>query len=87
MIDSTLDILDFLKKRVIQYQRKKLDDALSKIKFHSDMKKQLEQKIKTEILPDHEYIAKEIVFHSNMIRIWENNAEKITKEMKKLLIK
>ena len=32
-------ILEFLKKKVKQYQEKKLDDALSKIKFHIDMEK------------------------------------------------
>jgi len=76
--------LDFLKKRVKQYQRKKIDDTLSKIKLHLDMKKQLEQKIQIDTENDQIPIRKEILFHSKMINIWEKNAEKITKEMKKI---
>ena len=43
--------LDFFKKRIRQYQEKKLDEIKSKIQFHQYTKKQLEQKIK-EIIHD-----------------------------------
>ncbi len=37
--------MDFFKKRIRQYQEKKLDEILSKIQFHQYMKKQAEQKL------------------------------------------
>ena len=76
--------MGFLKKRVKQYQEKKLDEALAKIKFHSDMKKQLMKKIKSggnDEIPD---MRKEISLHDEMITIWQKNAEKIKKELKKI---
>jgi len=75
--------LNFLKKRVKQYQEKKLDDALSKIKFHSDMKIQLEHKI-VDTNHDQISIQKEILSHNKMIKIWEKNAEKIKREITKI---
>jgi len=77
--------LEFIKKHVKQYQEKKLDEALSKVKFHLDMKKQLEQKVKKILIDDEKTKArKEIIFHNKMVDIWKNNAEKIKKEMKKI---
>jgi len=77
--------LEFIKKHVKQYQEKKLSEALSKVEFHFDMKKQLEQKIKEMLIDDEKTKArKEIIFHSKMVDIWKNNAEKIKKEMKKI---
>ncbi|MGH1567535.1 MAG: hypothetical protein ACRBB5_09030 [Nitrosopumilus sp.] len=67
--------MDFLKKRVKQYQ-KKLDDALSKIKFHSDMKIQLEHKI-VDTNHDQNSIRKEILSHNKMIKIWEKMQKKL----------
>jgi hypothetical protein len=76
--------LDFIKKRVKQYQEKKLNEALSKMKFHIDMKNELENKV--EINDDSEKIKirKEISYHAKMVDIWKNNSEKIKKEMKKI---
>ena len=77
--------MEFIKKHVKQYQEKKLGEALSKVKFHLDMKKQLEQKVKKILIDDEKTKArKEIIFHSKMVDIWKNNAEKIKKEMKKI---
>lgn len=53
---------------------------MSKIKFHTDMKKQLENKEK-EDLSNYESIEKEILFHKKMLAIWTENVEKIKKEM------
>ena len=76
--------MDFLKKRVKQYQEKKLDEALTKIKFHSDMKKQLMKKIKSDDNDGMPNIRKELSLHDEMIAIWQKNAEKIKKELKKI---
>ena len=73
--------MDFIKKRVLQYQEKKLDEAISKVKFHSETKKKIEQKIKKEnIDPSIPEIKKEISFHIEMIGIWTKNIEKIKKK-------
>ena len=77
--------MDFLKKRVKQYQEKKLDEALSKIKFHIDMKKTLEQKIKkNDNGIELASIKKEISSHDDMIHIWKKNVDKIKKELAKI---
>ena len=68
--------MNFLKKRVKQYQEKKLDDALSKIKFHSDMKIQLEHKI-VDTNHNQNSIQKEILSHNKMIKIWEKMQKRL----------
>ena len=74
--------MEFLKKRVRQYQEKKLEEALSKMKFHLKEKKQLEEQINSS--NPKEDIHRKISFHTKMSNIWENNAEKIKKELQKL---
>ena len=76
--------MDFFKKRIRQYQEKKLDEILFKIQFHQNMKKQLEQEI--EKINDNEQnkTRKEISYHDKMIGIWENNEEKLKKQMKEM---
>ena len=69
---------------MVQYQQKKLDEALSKIKFHIDLKKNLEQQAKPDKNIEIIDIKKEISFHNEMIDIWKNNVEKIKKELKKI---
>lgn len=76
--------MDFLKKRVKQYQEKKLKESLSKMKFHLDMKKKLEQEVENNINHKKNMPANKISFHSKMADIWKNNAEKIEKELKKI---
>jgi len=73
--------LDFFKKRIRQYQEKKLDEITSKIQFHQYTKKQLEQKIKEMINDEKTTILKEISYHEKMIKIWKKNEEKLKKQM------
>ena len=77
-------ILEFLKKKVKQYQEKKLDDALSKIKFHTDMEKKLKSTINCNSDLKSNDVQKEISFHREMILIWTKNAQKIKKELQKI---
>ena len=77
--------MDFIKKRVLQYQEKKLDEALSKIKFHSEMKKDIEEKIQKKVIDaSNSQIKKELSFHQEMIDIWTQNTNKIKKEIQKI---
>ena len=71
--------MEFLKKRIKQYQEKKLQEALDKIKFHQTMKKNLEESENQD-----DKIIKEISLHNKMINVWQNNYEKIQNEMKKI---
>ena len=75
--------MDFLKKRIKKYQEKKLEESMSKIKFHTSMKKQLENK-KKDNPSNYDSIEKEISFHNKMLVIWTENAEKIKREMNKI---
>ena len=77
-------ILEFLKRRVKQYQQKKLDEALSKIKFHTDMEKKLKNTNDCHANLNSNDIQKEISFHREMILIWTKNIEKIKKELQKV---
>ena len=76
--------LDFFKKRIRQYQEKKLNEILSKVQFHQYMKKQLEQKIDGMINDEKTKVIKEISYHSKMINIWQNNEEKLKKQMSEM---
>jgi len=76
--------LEFIKKRIRQYQEKKLNEIVSKIQFHQYTKKQLEQKIKEMTNDEKTRIIKEISYHSKMINIWENNEKKLKKQMNEM---
>ena len=76
--------LDFFKKRIRQYQEKKLDEITSKIQFHQYTKKQLEQKIEEMIHDEKTAIIKEISYHSKMMNIWKKNEEKLKKQMSEM---
>ena len=76
--------LDFFKKRIRQYQEKKLAEILSKIQFHQYTKKQLEQKINEITTDEKNTITKEISYHDKMINIWQNNEEKLKKQMSEM---
>ena len=73
--------MEFFKKRIRQYQEKKLGEILSKIQFHENMKKQLE--IKIQGLTDDEVIKvrDEISFNEKMIEIWQRNEGKLRSQM------
>jgi hypothetical protein len=76
--------LDFFKKRIRQYQEKKLNEILSNIQFHQNMKKHLEQEI--ERINDNEQnkTRKEISYHDKMLNIWKKNEEKLRKQMSEM---
>ena len=75
--------MDFLKKRIKKYQEKKLEESMFKIKFHTSMKKQLENEKKDNSV-NYDSIEKEISFHNKMLIVWTENADKIKKEMNKI---
>jgi hypothetical protein len=76
--------MEFFKKRVRQYQEKKLNEILSKIQFHQFMKKELEQKIKEIDNVENTRIIREIAYHNKLIKIWENNKEKLERQMSEM---
>ena len=64
--------MDFIKKRVRQFQEKKLEEILDKIQFHEYMKNQLEKKISEgTINAETSKIKEEISFNKKMIEIWQ----------------
>ena len=75
--------MEFFKKRVRQFQEKKLDEILSKIQFHQYMKKQAEQKLE-DIIEDKTKIREEISFNEKMIEIWQRNEEKLRRQMSEM---
>ena len=77
--------LDFIKKRVRQFQEKKLNEILSKIQFHQYMKNQLEQKLESVTNNDKtSKIQEEIKFNDKMIKIWQRNEEKLRRQMSEM---
>ena len=73
--------MDFIKKRVRQFQEKKLDEILNKIQFHEYTKKQLEQKKNKTENAETVKIREEIAFNEKMIKIWQNNEKKLRQQM------
>ena len=76
--------MDFFKKRIRKYQEKKLDEIVSKVQFHQYTKKQLEQEIKENGNDEKTMVIKEISYHEKMIKIWQNNEEKLKKQMSEI---
>ena len=76
--------MEFFKKRVRKYQEKKLNEILSKIQFHQHMKKELEEKLKEMSNDGNTRIVKEITYHNKIIKIWENNEEKLKRQMSEM---
>ncbi len=75
--------MDFFKKRIRQFQEKKLEEILSKIQFHQYMKKQAESKLE-EIVHDKAKAREEIEFNKKMIEIWQRNEVKLRKQMSEM---
>ena len=73
--------LDFIKKRIRQFQEKKLNEILSKIQFHQYLKNQLEQKLNRITNDKTSKIIDEIEFHDKMIKIWQKNEDKLRMQM------
>ena len=74
--------MEFFKKRVRQFQEKKLKEILKNIQFHQYMKQQAEQKLKN--MQHDEKVTKireEISFNEKMIEIWQRNEAKLRKQM------
>ena len=76
--------MEFFKKRIRQYQEKKLDEILSKIKFHHDRKQQLEQQVEGLTNDETNKIREEISFNEKMIEIWQRNEEKLRRQMSEM---
>ena len=77
--------LDFIKKRVRQFQEKKLNEILSKIQFHQHMKNQLKQKLEDVTNNDNTAkIREEIKFSDQMIEVWQRNEEKLRRQMSEM---
>ena len=76
--------LDFIKKRVRQFQEKKLNEILSKIQFHQYMKNQLEQKLDITNNDETSKILEEIKFNDKMVEIWQRNEEKLRMQMSEM---
>ena len=76
--------LDFIKKRVRQFQEKKLNEILSKIQFHQHMKNQLNQKLGVDNNDKTSKIQEEIKFNDKMIEIWQRNEEKLRRQMSEM---
>jgi len=77
--------LDFIKKRVRQFQEKKLNEIISKIQFHQYMKNQLKQKLEGVTNNDKtSKIQEEIKFNDKMIEIWQRNEEKLRRQMSEM---
>ena len=76
--------MDFFKNKVKnklkKYQEKKLDEILFKIQFHGSTKNELEKKMK-QLDHDDAKLAKDILYHSQMVDIWIGNEEKLRKQM------
>ena len=69
--------MNFLSKKVLEYNQKKLTEAENNLKYHLSKKEQL-----AELSPKDS--KKEIEKVEKLIKIWENNIEKIKKEIKKI---
>jgi len=76
--------MEFFKKRVRKYQEKKLNEILSKIQFHQYMKKELEEKLKEMNNDENTRLVNEITYHNKLIKIWENNEEKLKRQMSEM---
>ena len=67
--------MNFLSKKVLEYQEKKLKESEKTLHEHLDNKKRLESSGGS---------SKEIEHEEKLIKIWSNNIEKIKTEMKKI---
>lgn len=69
--------MNFITKKILEYQKKKLSEAENNLKNHLTNKESL--KIKSA-----ENYSKEIENEEKMIQIWTKNIEKIKHEIKKI---
>jgi hypothetical protein len=76
--------LNFLKEKVQKYQEKKLLEAKEKLKFHTEIKNQLERRLKTMDGEKSNEVKKKIEKQDEFIEIWKKNIDSINKQIKKL---
>jgi hypothetical protein len=76
--------LNFLKDKVKKYQEKKLMESKEKLKFYTNCKIQLENQLKSAKDEEKNGIKKQIEKQDAFIKIWKNNIESITRQMKKI---
>jgi hypothetical protein len=76
--------LNFLKEKVQKYQEKKLLEAKEKLKFHTEIKNQLERRLKTIDDEKSNEVKKKIEKQDEFIEIWKKNIDSIIKQIKKL---
>lgn len=76
--------MNFLKDKVKKYQEKKLLESKEKLEFYTKCKTQLEKELKSAKDEDIIGIKKQIEKQDAFIKIWKNNIESITKQMKKI---
>jgi hypothetical protein len=76
--------LNFLKEKVQKYQEKKLLEAKEKLKFHTEIKNQLERRLKTMDGEKSNEVKKKIEKQDEFIEIWKKNIDSIIKQIKKL---
>jgi hypothetical protein len=84
MHDLDKYILNFLKDKVKKYQEKKLLESKEKLRFYTDCKTQLEKQLKLAKDEEIAGITRQIEKQDAFIKIWKNNIESITKQMKKI---
>jgi len=70
--------LNFVTKKILDYQIKKLTESENKLKTHITKKKELEKNQTSN------NIKKDIINEEEMIRIWTKNVNKIKLEIKKI---
>lgn len=75
--------LNFLTEKILKYHKKKLNDAIKKLKLHQKMRKHLETKSKSSDDSSNN-IQKEIINQNQIISIWEKNIITIKEEIEKL---
>ena len=77
--------MNFLEEKIQKYHAKKLDDALQKMKFHENTKKQLESDLKMANNDESKTkIEEKINYQNEMIGIWKKSIHTINKQLKKL---
>ena len=68
--------MNFLSKKVLELQQKKLSEAENNLQYHISKKEQLEELSTTD--------KKAIDNEEKLIKIWTKNVEKLKKEIKKI---
>ena len=76
--------MNFLKEKVQKYQEKKLLEKKKKLKFHTEIKNQLERRLKTIDDEKSNEVKKKIEKQDEFIEIWKKNIDSINKQIKKL---